>query len=90
MQAIYKQAIYRASYTDEDGVKRVTAEELRRLGFPVPDSIPDVGNVATESVVVTCKGEASSDSAINLKIGLEFLEPFEWVNMTMTVPKEGA
>ena len=87
MKSIYEAAIDSLAYLDEDGIKRVTAEDLRGLGFSVPDSIPDVGNVPAQSIVVSCESEQTSSVAINLKISLEFLKPFEWINMTMTIPK---
>lgn len=64
----------------------VTAGELRRLGFPIPEGVPDVAWVPRMALLSAFhNAEAGPDGSMNLKFNVHFTQPFRWVQVDFTV-----
>lgn len=62
----------------------VTAGELRAMGFPVPEFIPDVGWIPRAAL----RGKpgkivAGADGSLEVETRMEFTMPFRFVSMQM-------
>lgn len=66
---------------------RITAGELRAMGLPVPDDIPDCGNVARASLRVTLGPDKIEDGVLITNFAVTFTEPFTWVAVKITIDK---
>lgn len=70
-----------------------TAGELRDMGFPIPDSIPDCGWVPRASVRVNPASATDVDpndpTVVRFTTDVDFLEPFRWMHFQGLMPLEG-
>ena len=74
-------------------IDRITAGEIRALGIPVPDQVPDCGNISRAGFQAAlgfamshAKLEASGHT-MTMDMSIKFDEPFEWVDVTVEVTK---
>lgn len=91
----YKRAIVCAtvamSHTVPDD--RVSAAELRSLGYLIPESIPDCATVPRSSLRFgkPTYSPCVESSYLCFALSLSFAEPFEWVNVSVVIdPADGA
>lgn len=88
MKAIYEAAIKAVSYfCNETKTQRVSAYCLREMGFNFTESIPDIASVSVHSILIDYDTDTEG-SSITFNLGLNFTEPFEWIEMKLTVPKQ--
>lgn len=73
---------------DYDSETCITAGELRAAGFPVLESIPDSAWVCRDSIKYTGVDvgvQEDDPHAIKIRVGAEFTEPFNWVEIKMVI-----
>jgi hypothetical protein len=78
---------------DENGYDEatcVTAGELRAMGVPVPEKIPDCGWVPTHAVRWGPPNASMEGDTVFVELGVSFLEDFRWVELTYTIGEEKA
>lgn len=81
----------REQIVEYDPATCITAGELRAVGVPVPDNIPDCGWVPRWAW--TFKAEpaehqaAQSPDVISMEVSHRFSEPFRWVDVKALVEK---
>lgn len=68
----------------------ITAGELRSMGIPIPESIPDCGWVQRLSIEFKPPShvEADDEGKVKFAFNVKIHEPFHWVTTTFTVPTE--
>lgn len=64
--------------------RRVSAAELRAMGFTVPESIPDVATVPFSAIKMSSV-ESDAGGALNVTVRFEVDAPWEWVELDLTV-----
>lgn len=73
---------------------RITAGELRAMGYPIPDSIPDCGHtsragmrtVPVRSVAAENIGQVTNGELV-IDLETTFTEPFKWITLNVVVTK---
>lgn len=64
----------------------VTAGELRALGIPIPERIPDVARVPRSAIRTEVEdAEEQGDGAIRITITYRFDATFEWIEASFTI-----
>ena len=64
----------------------ITAGDLRQLGFPIPEGVPDVAWVPRMAFFSAFQSaEAGPDGSMNLKFNVRFTHPFRWIQVDFTV-----
>jgi hypothetical protein len=66
---------------------RITAGELRAMGYAIPDNIPDCGNIPRHSMQMRATGGDVSGDTLTMNLEVTFTEPFTWFEATVTVDK---
>lgn len=80
----------------EDGhdSDRITAGELRAMGFPIRDDVPDCATIRKGAWRVELdRAIPSPDRMLSVPASITFDEPFEWVQVDLhisTAPGEAA
>lgn len=67
-----------------DQEKHVTAEELRRVGYNIPNDIPDVAWIPRGSLVPylsTVSADSEDPTKVNFCVDVVFTEPFRWLSL---------
>lgn len=64
----------------------VTACELRKVGIPIPDSVPDFATIPRSAVVVS-PGKFTPDGSIGVNVDtyVTFTEPFRHIELSVIV-----
>lgn len=65
---------------------RITAFELRAMGYAIPADIPDCGNIPRNSMKMRAIDGSWTGDVLNLAVEVTFTEPFTWVEGTATIP----
>lgn len=66
----------------------ITAGEIRAMGWPVPEDIPDCAHTPRSSLRWKSGGakmDESDPGKIVFSLGLEFTMPFQWISITATI-----
>lgn len=68
----------------------ITAGELRSMGIPIPESIPDCGWVSRHAIEFKEKSciETKEYGKLKFEFDVKVHEPFHWVTATFTIPAE--
>lgn len=68
---------------------RITAGELRAVGWPIPPNIPDVATIPRSALRLTV-GEAmeKEDGGIVINMVCHLDAKFEWISVTVVIPKD--
>jgi hypothetical protein len=65
----------------------ITAGQLRALGWPLPETIPDVGWIPLASIKTTFRVDRTTNpmatGMLRGEIVHEFTEPFRWVDASV-------
>lgn len=71
---------------------RISAGELRELGVPVPENIPDCATVPRRSMQlkVGSSSVAPDKQTLNMNFDVTFTEPFKWFTATVFIEKPAA
>lgn len=64
---------------------RITAGELRALGLPVPDSIPDEAGVDRSTISWSIDGAHEEGDRVVVAATLHINVPFEWIHIRFVV-----
>lgn len=79
--------------TEYDPATCITAGELREMGFPVPDEIPDCGWVPRTEMVMNAEPESTPEDInaqiLRMDMRLDFKVPFKWIEFKSVITKEG-
>jgi len=72
--------------------QRITARELREMGFPIPAEVPDcavvpVGAIRAADVKVKPSPEDVAEGKITANVTFAIDAPFEWVEVDLPVPE---
>ena len=67
----------------------ITAGELRSMGFPIPDSVPDCAWVERGSFDIVPGGTAIDGDTITMEMSISFNQPFNWVEASFFVSPKG-
>lgn len=65
----------------------VTAGELRSIGLPIPDSIPDVAYIPHYGItakLIRISGD-DADGEFDAVVDVTFVEPFRWISLKLVV-----
>lgn len=76
---------------DYDNKTCVTAMELRSVGIPIPESIPDCAWVPRRAMIPKI-GEFTAgpeQGVVSITTYIEFAEPFRWVEGTFAIREDG-
>lgn len=65
---------------------RITAGELRAMGYPILDSIPDCGNIPRSSMTMRAAGGEAVGDKLMVDMEITFTEPFKWIVVTVRLP----
>ena len=69
----------------------VTAGELRAMGIPIPERVPDVGWIPRTAMRWTGAApgatteEEKAQGILNLSLEVRFTEPFQWIDVEFDV-----
>ena len=64
----------------------VTAGELRRLGFPIPEGIPDVAWVPRMALLPAFQSAVEGpDGKLNIVFNVQMAYPMRWLQVDFTV-----
>lgn len=66
---------------ENDVVGKITAGELREIGIPVPDTIPDVASIERAAVQIAPGDPVRDGDKIRMKLNVSFSKPFEWIDL---------
>jgi hypothetical protein len=64
---------------------RITAGELRALGVPVPESVPDVAGVPRNSTHVEMGDARMKGNTLKATLKYTITAPFEWIEVDFIV-----
>lgn len=70
---------------------RISAKELRSLGWSIPTEIPDVATIARASLNITCDGVVADPTDKHKAIAtmrLNCMSSFEWVEMDAVISRD--
>lgn len=65
---------------------RITAGELRAMGYAIPASIPDCGNIPRNSMTMREVGSSAAGDTMTMAVEVTFNAPFTWAEATVTIP----
>lgn len=68
----------------------ITAGELREMGLPIPESIPDCASIPRSAMKWTVVDAATTadDKTVVLKLNVAFTANFEWVQLDIVLGPE--
>ena len=64
----------------------ITAGELRRMGCEISTRIPDCGWIPRYSIIMKTGETTIEGDKVSCYVEVAFLEPFQWINLTVEVP----
>jgi hypothetical protein len=64
---------------------RLYAGELRAMGIPIDDSVPDCAHVAREACIFSIGDTNIEGDKIVMDYTITFTEPFKWVSVNVTI-----
>lgn len=72
---------------------RISAQEIRAMGFSIDPTIPDCATIARKSmrIINASPVPATADKAsrtMTLSLAVELTEPFEWVTLNVPLDDE--
>lgn len=78
--------------TPYDRATCVTALELRELGIPIPECVPDCAWVERSAVQYELKpydgpGAEPGDQVLRLDWNVKFHKPFKWITMNLVITR---
>ncbi|WP_396190438.1 hypothetical protein [Flavobacterium sp.] len=77
--------------TEYDPEQCWTAKQLRSMGYTISDKIPNCAWVRSDCVVLDVKSsqtEPEKGYSFGLTVELEFSQPFQWVEVSLTAEKK--
>lgn len=84
-------AEFREWKEEQEEKNRLYASEIRTMGIPLPDTIPNCGYVSRDAMIIkmdennkTCLTE---NGAMSIPLIVQFTEPFKWVEANITATK---
>jgi hypothetical protein len=69
----------------------ITAGELRAMGCCIPQNIPDCAWISRASLKYNVGNAYNADdepTVYHIPIEIDFLEPFKWIDVNITIEKE--
>lgn len=76
------------AWMSKDG--RISAGDLRVMGVQLEDEIPDCATVDASAVTIALSESEVTKDAINIGYEVTITEPFEWVEVNVTIPRKDA
>lgn len=79
--------------TEYDPQICVTAGELRAMGYPIPDDVPDCGwvprhSMRTKAATPEHSQEDIEAGILRMDVVTQFLVPFRWIQLDTTITKK--
>lgn len=71
-----------------DASDRISAGELRALGVPISETVPDCATVERSAVHFHSKVAGATNDTLHLDVAVSFTRPFEWVTLAAMITKE--
>jgi hypothetical protein len=72
--------------SEYDPATCVTAGELRALGFPIPEGIPDVAWCPRSALLPAFQSaEVGPDGKLSITFNVQMMYPMRWIQLDMTV-----
>ena len=71
-----------------DPVTCISAGELRAIGLPMPESIPDCGWIPrTAMEIKALESKLNGETELRINTEIKFTEPFRWITVSLTASK---
>jgi hypothetical protein len=61
---------------------RISAGELRAIGLPIPDDVPDCAWIPRSAMLIEVTEVTAENGILTTHLVTRFSEPFKWVSVT--------